>query len=164
MINFTEWLKNKTELKEAQMGQPQMGQPQMGGNTKPVRWTMPNIMKEREELARTAKALNINQKQLMQAVRNGRLVALDNGTWAKMQNTQSRDIQQGKAGVQAVMQMGKENDRDAGSIFQGFQTGGDMPASIVLMNKGTPYLVAGNTRLAAAKAMGIRPNIFIITM
>ena len=42
MINFTEWLKNKTELKEAQMGQPQMGQPQ---------WTMPNIMKEREELA-----------------------------------------------------------------------------------------------------------------
>jgi hypothetical protein len=55
--------------------------------------------------------------------------------------------------------------RDIMRIIEGMEHGDTLPAPIVLFRDGhPPYLIAGNTRLLVARAMGRRPKILAVRM
>ena len=124
---------------------------------KPVRWHMPNIMEERDEITRQAQEMNIDWRQLMQAVRQARIMPLDDNTWANMKNTQSTDP---SLNLQELLSW---THRDVPRILQAFQTGGSLPAPIVLVHQNVPTCLAGNTRLSVCKVLGVRPQVLMVT-
>ncbi len=74
-----------------------------------------------------------------------------------MENTDSFETNT----VQKAVNLAKEYDRDIAKIFQGM--GKKLPAPIVLMRKGKPpYLVGGNSRLMASRALGTKPKILAV--
>lgn len=146
MMRFCEYIR----LKEATALQQQQFDP------KPVQWRMPNIMEERGEVRRQAQAMGMDWRQLMQAIKQARLVPLDDQTWARMQNTNSNDP---NLNMQELMSW---THRDIGRILQVFQTGGTLPAPIVLIHEGTPICLAGNTRLSVCKVLGVRPQVLMV--
>ena len=48
--------------------------------------------------------------------------------------------------------------------LQKTQSGGTLPAPIVLMQNNEPYLVGGNTRLMVSRAMGVQPMILKVVL
>lgn len=120
-------------------------------------WKKPDIEEEMGEIERTAKAFGIDKKKVIEAAKKADLVDLDEKTWSKLENTDSFDTDS----VQKAMQLAEEYDRDIASVIKGI--GGDLPAPIVLIKKGEPpYLIGGNTRLMASRALGAKPKFLIV--
>lgn len=151
ITTFHEWVK----LREADLQQQQQFDPKQI-QVKPVRWVMPNIMKESGEITRQASALGMKWQELMQAVRQARLVQLDEQTWQNMQNTNSNDP---SLSWQKVTTW---KHRDWRRIVQAFQEGGTLPAPIVLVHDGTPYCLAGNTRLTICRLLRVKPQVLMV--
>lgn len=127
-----------------------------------ARWHAADIGEETEELERTSSSntdeggLNLNHDKLMRAVRNAQVAPLEDHHWKDLDNTDSWETTTHKK----VHEMGKKYDRDINSIVDGFNKGTSMPTPIVLHRKGkNPYLVGGNSRLMAARSMGIKPHV-----
>jgi hypothetical protein len=127
-----------------------------GVDTKPVQWSMPNLLEERGEIARQAHEMGMDWRQVMLAVKRARLVPLDDRTWNDMENTDSNDPDLTLRNILSWP------DRDAKSLLQVFQMGGALPAPIVLMDEDTPVCVAGNTRLSLCRVLGVRPKVLLI--
>jgi hypothetical protein len=145
MKNFNEW------MEEMIKNQPNN-----------VKWVMPNIQKEMDELERTADTLGIDLNSLIRTTQQSKLVPLDEMTWRSMKNTDSYGIKKGD--MRTVNSLGGGYGRDVGSILDAFQQGGTLPAPIVLVQNNEPYLVAGNTRLMVARAMGVQPMILKVVL
>ncbi len=127
-----------------------------------VNWVMPNIQKEMDELERTADTLGIDLNSLIRTTQQSKLVPLDEMTWRSMKNTDSYGIKKGD--MRTVNSLGGGYGKDVGSILDAFQQGGTLPAPIVLVRNNEPYLVAGNTRLMVARAMGVQPMILKVVL
>lgn len=125
-----------------------------------VNWVVPNFNEEADEINRTAVDLSLNRNKLFHALKDGQLVDLSNFAWSKMANTDSWGIQYGD--MRAVHELARQYGRNAHKIFEALEHGGTLPAPIVLQNP--LYLIAGNTRLMAAKAFGVKPKVFMISM
>ena len=152
MLTFREYVKIKEAVEQFN---PQTFDPKQ---IKPVQWQMPNIMEERGEVTRQAQSMGLDWRQLMQAIRQARIVPLDNNTWVNMKNTNSTDP---NLTLQEVMSW---THRDVGRIFQAFQTGGTLPAPIVVINQNVPYCLAGNTRLSVAKVLRVKPKVLMVNL
>ena len=127
-----------------------------------IKWVMPDIQKEMDELERTADTLGIDLNSLVQVTKQSKLVPLDEMTWRSMKNTDSYGIKKGD--MKTVNSLGGGYGRDVGSILNAFQQGGTLPAPIVLVQNNEPYLVGGNTRLMIARAMGAQPMILKVVL
>lgn len=127
-----------------------------------IKWSMPNIQKEMDELERTADTLGIDLNGLVQATKQSKLVPLDEMTWRSMKNTDSYGIKKGD--MKTVNSLGGGYGKDVGSILNAFQQGGTLPAPIVLMQNNQAYLVGGNTRLMVSRAMGVQPMILKVVL
>lgn len=126
-------------------------------DAKKTTWKKPDIDEEIGEIRRTAKAFGMSAKALREAAKKAKIENLDDKTWSKLENTDSFDTDT----VGKAMALAKEYDRDIASVVKGI--GGDLPAPIVLMKKGEPpYLIGGNTRLMAARAVGARPKVLMV--
>ena len=155
MKSFNEWLiseimdQNQNILKDTP-------------TNKLVKWTMPDIQREMDELQRTADTFKIDLNNLIQATKRSRLVPLDEITWRSMKNTDSYGIKKGD--MKTVNSLGGGYGKDVGSIINAFQQGGTLPAPIILMQNNEPYLVGGNTRLMVSRAMGVQPMILKVVL
>jgi hypothetical protein len=154
MKSFNEW------MQETMINQPVDHASIRGTNN--VKWIMPNIQKEMDELERTADTLGIDLNGLIQATQQSKLVPLDEMTWRSMKNTDSYGIKKGD--MRTVNSLGSGYGRDVGSILNAFQQGGTLPAPIVLVRNNKPYLVGGNTRLMVARAMDVQPMILKVVV
>lgn len=124
-------------------------------------WSIPSIEEELGEIERTAEHLEIPLEVLLTAVNQGKLVILNNELWSQMENTDSWET----TDMQSVERLGNEYERDVNSLVHAMKTGKTIPAPIVLIKPdGIPYLIGGNTRLMVARALGLRPKIFLITI
>ena len=116
----------------------------------------PDVMEEKHEIDRTAKALKIDRKVFMKIVKESDLETLDDKTWKRMKNSDSWESDT----VDEANGRAYDYDRDIASVFEGM--GKKLPAPIVLMHDGTPYLIAGNTRLMASRALKVCPKVLMV--
>lgn len=119
-------------------------------------WRKPDVEEEASEIRRTAEELNLDPKKLREKVEGSKLETLDDETWEKLQNADSWESDT----VDEANGRAYDYDRDIARVFEGM--GKELPAPIVLMHKGTPYLIGGNTRLMASRALGIRPEVLTV--
>jgi hypothetical protein len=116
------------------------------------------VLEEVSEIYRTAEVLGIDFETLMKRVKESNLEILDDKTWEMMENSDSWEtVTVDEANARAY-----DYDRDIANVFEGM--GKELPAPIVLMNDGTPYLIAGNTRLMASRALKVRPKVLMVRM
>lgn len=80
-----------------------------------IKWVMPDIQKEMDELERTADTLGIDLNSLVQVTKQSKLVPLDEMTWRSMKNTDSYGIKKGD--MKTVNSLGGGYGRDVGSIL-----------------------------------------------
>lgn len=124
-------------------------------------WVPPLLHDEQSELERTAHALGVNLSALQQAWSNATLVVLDDDTWSRLENTDSC----GPLTVEEATRLAHNYGRDIAQVLAGLTTGADLPAPVVLFRKtAQPYLVGGNTRLMASRALGHTPKVLAILL
>jgi len=129
-------------------------------NQPTITWTKPNIESETEEFKRTADELNLDLDKLIRSAARGFTQELNDDLWSNLQNTDSYGIRSMKEVELLALEYGK----DLESIVDAIGKGQSIPSPIILIGNGKPYLIAGNTRLMIARAMGIIPEIFCIDL
>jgi hypothetical protein len=120
-----------------------------------ISWHKPSLEEEKDEIIRQAGELRLDPGELVRAFGRGRLIALDDGTWEKMENTNSN------ASNLSIKDILTWTHRDVRGLLGSFKGGKSLPAPMVLIYKGVPYCVAGNTRLSLARVLGIRPQVLV---
>ena len=124
-------------------------------------WVPPLLPNERGELERTALALGVSLFALLRAWPHATLVELDPLTWERLENTDSC----GPLTVEEATRLARVYGRDIAQVLAGLTTGADLPAPVVLFREGEPpYLVGGNTRLMASRALGHTPKVLAIRL
>jgi hypothetical protein len=126
-----------------------------------MNWTHPDIGSEMDEIEKTAKRLGLTKADLITAYTEGELKGLGDDVWSQLQNSDSYKIES----EEQAKALSADYERDIESILEAMKDDGSLPAPIVLMlEDGTPYLVAGNTRLMAAKIKGIHPKVLMMQL
>lgn len=125
----------------------------------------PDLKNEMDELQRAVQDLsrdeniNISVDQLVKAFNIAKEETLTNDIWGKLENTESNEIQKGD--TNAVMKIAKMYNKTSPKILAKAITKGEYNRPLIL-NLGERYiLVAGNTRLCTAAAIGVSPKVFI---
>lgn len=126
-----------------------------------TRWAPPDIGEERDEIERSAQDLSVPLDDLIDAIGAAKLGPLSTSEWSSMRNTDSWETDdESKARALA-----DEYERDIDRLFDALDSGKQLPAPIVIFPKGhDPYLVGGNTRLMAARARGLTPQVLRVMM
>jgi hypothetical protein len=125
----------------------------------------PDIENEMDEIQRASQDLsrdediNISVEKIVKSFENSEEERLSNDIWSKLENTESNEIQKGD--IRSVMNIAKKYDKTDPKKLIKILKSGDYERPLIL-NFGDRYiLVAGNTRLSTAAAMGINPKVFI---
>lgn len=124
-------------------------------------WVRPDISREIEELERVASEEGVSKEELEKASLNGKLEQLSDAEWKSLENTDSWATTSRSDG----RSQSTKYDRDIEKIFAGMKHGQPIPAPIIFTrDDGSSTLVAGNTRLMAARALRQRPMILRIRL
>lgn len=125
----------------------------------------PDLESEMDELQRVVQDLSrdenieITVDQLVDAFNKSSETTLTDKIWKKLENTESNEI--GKDNWKAVFGIAKRyNKTNPEKLKKSIENG--VYKRPLIINFGDRYhLVAGNTRLSTASAMGINPKVFI---
>jgi hypothetical protein len=125
----------------------------------------PDIEGEMDELQRAVQDLSrdedvdISVEQLVNAFNNSKEQTLTNDIWGKLENTESNEIQKGD--TNAVMKIAKMYNKTSPKILAKAIMNGEYNRPLILKLGDRYILVAGNTRLSTAAAIGVSPKVFI---
>ena len=131
-------------------------------NEAQITWKEPDIPAERGEFKRHAPHFDLTAEELEGYIENnGKLIPMNKGT--ALYNTLDNTQMQGVESIDDLDEIGKENKKDFKGIKQGIEDGSSFNAPIVVkQGDKEPWLVAGNTRLVAAAAYGIIPEVWYV--
>jgi hypothetical protein len=125
-----------------------------------------DIKNELDELKRVVQDLSrdenidITLKDLIDAFRKSDEVDLSDDIWSNLENTESRDIKNGD--LDSVRDIAKQYGKtDPDKLVEILKNGEYARPMILHFGDNRYVLVAGNTRLCTAKAIGITPKVFI---
>jgi hypothetical protein len=125
----------------------------------------PDLKSEMDELQRVVQDLSrdenvkITVDELVDKFNNSKEVPLSDEVWNKLENTESNEIEKGD--MKAVFKIAKTyNKTNPKKLAQSF-TDGDYKRPLIVQFGDRYHLVAGNTRLCTAAALGFKPNVFI---
>lgn len=127
--------------------------------------TRPNVKGEMDELQRAVQELNRNENtetsvdELINAFNNSKEETLTNDIWNKLENTESNQIKKGD--TKSVFDIAKMYGKTSPKILARSLKSGDYKRPLILKFGDRYHLVAGNTRLCTAAAMGMNPMVFI---
>jgi hypothetical protein len=110
-------------------------------------WEKPSKDEEKNEFSRYP-------KKYWNKFEAGRLVDLDEKTWSNLKNTDSYSIKD----IDHAKELANIYKRDIESILKADK----LPAPIVVEKNKEYELVSGNTRLMVARALKIKPKIWLI--
>jgi hypothetical protein len=125
----------------------------------------PDIEGEMDELQRAVQDLSrdenieISVEQLVKAFNSSKEETLTNDIWGKLENTESNEIQKGD--TNAVMKIAKMYNKTSPKILAKAIVKGEYNRPLILKLGERYILVAGNTRLSTAAAIGVSPKVFI---
>ena len=130
-----------------------------------VKSNRPDIEGEMEEIQRVAQYLNreegfhVKVNELVDIFEKSIETTLSDDVWKKLENTESNTIKKGDMdAAQKVSKMYDKSDPD--KLKRRFEDG-SYKRPLILKFNDRYHLVAGNTRLSTAAAMGINPKVFI---
>lgn len=126
---------------------------------------IPNIKGEMDEFQRLSQDLKrdedieVSVDKIVKAFKNSNEETLSDDVWANLENTESNEIEKGD--FDAVMDVAnmykKTNPKTLAKVLKS----GDYSRPLILNINDRYILVAGNTRLCTAAAMGMKPKVFI---
>lgn len=126
-----------------------------------MEWTHPHLHDEIEEFSRTAEDLGIPEESLISAYTMAEIRGLGDDVWSKLENSDSYGVKS----EEDARVLAETYSRDIDSIFEAIEKDSQLPAPIVLLRSNhPPYLIAGNTRLMAARAKKINPDVLFLEM
>lgn len=105
-------------------------------------------------------------KKLQESVSSAQIEDLTEEIWEKLDNSESHAyVRPGYLEDAQKFAERKSHNRDWKDIVNGIQKKCPMKVPIILIKSdGTPYLIAGNTRLMVFRAMMIRPKALIVRL
>jgi hypothetical protein len=127
--------------------------------------TRPDLEGEMDELQRAVQDLSrdenieISVEQLVKAFNKSKEETLTNDIWGKLENTESNEIQKGD--TNAVMKIAKMYNKTSPKILAKAIVKGEYNRPLILKLGERYILIAGNTRLCTAAAIGVSPKVFI---
>jgi len=134
---------------------------------------VPDLGKERGEIGRVAQEVfNLNDPEevrrfcarFLDAAKNAPLVELSEDVWSKLENTDSYEIAPNdwdRVNDHAVAGH-PDSPRNWKSCKTLYEEGDAIEAPVILKTGATLHLVAGNTRLMVARALGITPKVLMV--
>ena len=120
---------------------------------------------EMDEFERVAQDLNRNEglnvsvKDIVNAFEKAVEVKIPEKVWKALENTECNKIQKGE--MKKVIELAKKYNKQNPIELKKALQSGDYRRPLILKYKDRYHLVAGNTRLCTAAAMGIRPQVLI---
>ena len=123
------------------------------------------LKSEMDEIERAAQDLNRNEgidvsvSDIFQAFDNAREVTIPQQVWDKLENTESNQIKKGE--MKKVLELAKKYNKQDPKELKVALKKGDYKRPLILKFGDRYHLVAGNTRLCTAAALGIKPKVLI---
>lgn len=120
---------------------------------------------EIDELERAAQDLSrdgdyeTSVKEIMKVLKNSEETTLTDKIWSKLENTESNKIKKGE--MDKVEELAKKYNKTSPKTLATALKNGDYRPPIILKFGNRYHLVAGNTRLCTAAALGINPKVII---
>lgn len=103
--------------------------------------------------------INVSVEDVYQALDNAVEVKIPDDVWNKLENTECNQIQKGD--MKKVIALAKKyNKQDPRELRKALKSG-DYKRPLILKFGDRFHLVAGNTRLCTAAAMGVKPQVLI---
>lgn len=103
--------------------------------------------------------INVSVSQILDAFEKAKEVEIPSNVWSKLENTESNQIKKGE--VSKVIQLAKQYNKQHPKELKKALLSGDYRRPLILKFGDRYHLVAGNTRLCTAAALGIRPQVLI---
>ena len=104
-------------------------------------------------------SLDVSVDQLLDAFERAKEVKLPKDVWMKLENTESNEIQKGE--MKKVIALAKQYNKQHPKELKQALLSGDYRRPLILKFGDRYHLVAGNTRLCTAAALGIQPQVLI---
>ena len=120
---------------------------------------------EMDEFERAAQDLSrdegieVSVNQLLDAFEKSKEVKIPNDVWSKLENTESNQIKKGE--INKVIALAKQYNKQHPKELKKALLSGDYRRPLILKFGDRYHLVAGNTRLCTAAALGIYPQVLI---
>lgn len=137
-----------------------------------IKWMREDFSKEKDEFSRVAadfsgndrKALTENTRQLESLYRQGKLITLSASMWRRLDNTDSWNTKTIKDIERAIRRNSKgSGTRSIEKIIREYISGKVRAPIVLEFNGGKSYtLIAGNTRLMAARMLEIEPKVLLV--
>lgn len=128
----------------------------------------PDLENEMDELQRVVQDLSrdeditVSVDELVKVFKNAEEVTLSDEIWSNLENTESNEIERGD--MDSVMDIAKTYKKTNPKKLAQVIKSGDYKRPLILKFGDRYHLVAGNTRLCTAAAMGVNPKVFIGTI
>ncbi len=119
---------------------------------------MDEIQRAVQELSRD-EGLDISVADVVEALRNSREVKLTDDIWSKLENTESNQIKKGD--MKKVVEIAKKYNKTSPLVLKKSLLKDDYDRPLILKFGDRYHLVAGNTRLSTAAAIGMKPQVII---
>ena len=125
----------------------------------------PDLENEMGELQRVVQVLsrdediNVSVNDLVNSFKKSKEVTLTDDIWGNLENTESNEIEKGD--MDSVMNIAKMYKKTNPKKLSQSIKSGDYKRPLILKFGDRYHLVAGNTRLCTAAAMGVNPKVFI---
>jgi hypothetical protein len=125
----------------------------------------PDLENEMDELQRVVQDLsrdediNVSVDDLVNSFKKSKEVTLTDEIWGNLENTESNEIEKGD--MDSVMNIAKMYKKTNPKKLSQSIKSGDYKRPLILKFGDRYHLVAGNTRLCTAAAMGVNPKVFI---
>jgi hypothetical protein len=125
----------------------------------------PNIQGEMEEFERVSQYLSRDEgieipvEEIVDAFDKSKEQILSDEIWENLENTESNEIVKGD--IDSVKRIAKKYGKTNPEILVKAIKSDKYHRPLILKFDGRYHLVAGNTRLCTAKAMGVNPKVFI---
>jgi len=124
-----------------------------------------SINDEIEELQRASQDLSrdegidVSVEKLLKLFQDTNEVILSDEVWKKLENTESNQIKKGE--MKKVVELAKKYDKTPPSILKKALLKNEYKRPLIIKFGDRYHLVAGNTRLSTAAALGFRPDVLI---
>jgi hypothetical protein len=120
---------------------------------------------EMDEIERAAQDLSRDDKyetsvkEILNVFKKSKETKLDDKVWKKLENTESNEIEKGD--MRKVVKLAKKYNKSSPLKLKDAIMSGDYRPPLILKFGDRYHLVAGNTRLCTAAAMGVNPKVII---
>jgi hypothetical protein len=120
---------------------------------------------EMDEFERAAQDLSrdegidVSVNQILKAFENSHEIKLPKNIWSKLENTESNQINKGE--ISKVIKLAKQYNKQHPNELKKALLSGDYRRPLILKFGDRYHLVAGNTRLCTAAALGLQPQVII---